>query len=75
MGSERERRLLGTATALWKADGSKPVADSANAWLPYTISPGKVYALSLDVNPDISTGRLFLRICFDLQAYRVSAEQ
>jgi len=43
-----------TAADAWKADGSKSSGGTRSAWLPLVPDAGKLYTLSLDVNPDVS---------------------
>jgi len=51
--TEAGARTWAAATE-WRADGSKSVNGSANAWVPFTPEPDNVYTLSLEMNPDIS---------------------
>lgn len=48
----------------WKADGSKSQNGHSTAWLPFTPEAGLIYALSLDVNPDISDSNDWFSIGF-----------
>lgn len=53
-----------TANSLWKADGSKTANGNANAWLPFAPQAGKIYALTLEANPDASTSNDWFAIGF-----------
>lgn len=56
--------IAGENAQHWKADGSKSQDGQSTAWLPFTPASGLIYALSLDVNPDISDSNDWFSIGF-----------
>lgn len=59
-----ENWIAGVDAHHWKADGSKTADGGSTAWLPFTPAAGNIYALSLDVNPDISDSNDWFSIGF-----------
>ncbi len=53
-----------TSSPLWNADGTKAVNGTGSAWLPFSPEDGKIYTLSADVNPDLSTSADWLALGF-----------
>ena len=53
-----------SASGLFSADGSKTSNGTGNAFLPFSPQPGKVYRISADLNPDISTSSHWFALGF-----------
>ncbi len=56
--------LTWTAGTQWNADGTKTVSGDSNAFVPFQPAEGRVYTLSMTVNPDVSTSSDWFAVGF-----------